>query len=310
MTKAICEGKDLFYLTACWVHHSRHVTPTRNLRWEPRSRNDTETTEKCCLLVCPLVSSACSVVSPPTVTWAVTEDFLPNHRLKSSSFIKSDESQGCWLLLVCLLMSCSMRRWLCIEGLGWKGCYLYKSMQETFNSAQDTFRSLCLTKLFCVVPHSPPAYSFTSSVFLSAMTPNDSRATCLPFSGIKFYVENGTHFDIYDFSYWDLKYKGIHLLWATVVYTFTSGSIIRSHQKMWIASVLMEYPFCIFNNFCQKVWWLKEMDFPQVILYSSEVLPWWVIEEWLSKWTLLVWEIFPKWCADWALLRDVLLRGQ
>lgn len=179
-------------------------------------------------------------------------------------------------------------------------------MQEKFNSTQDAFQSLCLAKLSCVVPHSPPAYSFISSVFLSAMTSNDSRATCLPFSSIKFYVGNDTRFDIYYFSYWDLKYKGIQLLWATEVHTFTSGSIIRSHQEIWIASVLMENPLCIFNNFCQKLWWLKEMNFPQMILYSSEVLPWWVIEEWLSEWTLLMWEILPKGCADWALLRDAL----
>lgn len=91
---------------------------------------------------------------------------------------------------------------------------------EKIQHCQTQISNLMPSKIFPFPPQSSSARSFKSSVFLSGMTSNDSTATFLPFSGVKFYLESDIHFDIWDFL---LKFEtqrqgNAASFWSTSIY--------------------------------------------------------------------------------------------
>lgn len=95
-----------------------------------------------------------------------------------------------------------------------------KNQVRKIQHCQTQISNLMPSKIFPFPPQSSSACSFKSSVFLSGMTSNDSTATFLPFSGVKFYLESDIHFDIWDFLLkFETQRQGIAAsYWSTSIY--------------------------------------------------------------------------------------------
>lgn len=170
------------------------------------------------------------------------------------------------------------------------------------------------SKIFPFPPQSSSACSFKSSVFLSGMTSNDSTATFLPFSGVKFHLESDIHFDIWDFLLkFETQRQGIAAsYWSTSIYLRFNNKISSRNMDSQRPNGKILPAFLIFlsKNLMAEAGTFSTNNFLfskiSAVLGNRGMINW--THSW-SEWEL-EWIFSPRGLSSCALLKDALLRGR